>query len=154
MAIAAIAVAAWAIGCQAEKQRRKRLGAVASRLGFEFTPEYQPQLLGRLAHFDLFSQGYSKGAWNVMDGRAGDVRVQLFDHQYATDSDKPSHNFRHWAGSCVKRWLAYRRAAVLSSFFHEARQAFYDILTSHVLSWASARSSSPRHRSVTGFEEV
>ncbi len=94
LAIAVIAIAVWVVGYQAEKQRREQLGAVASRLGFEFWPESQPQLVERLAHFRLFSQGHSRKAWNVMNGRTGNVEVQLFDYKYVTGGGKSSHTWR------------------------------------------------------------
>jgi len=76
---------------QREKQRREDLRAVASRLGFEFWPESQPQFVGRLADLQLFSHGHSRKAWNVMNGRAGDVKVLLFDYKYVTGGGKSSH---------------------------------------------------------------
>jgi hypothetical protein len=48
----------------------------------------------RLAHFRLFSQGHSKKAWNVMNGRAGDVKVQIFDYTYSTGGGKSSHTWK------------------------------------------------------------
>ena len=80
---------------QREKQRREDLSAEASRLGFEFRPEFQPQLVDRLVHFGLFSRGHSRRAWNVMDGRAGDVKVLLFDYVYVTGSGKYRQAWMH-----------------------------------------------------------
>jgi len=90
LAIAGIAIAVWVISYQAEKERAEQLGAVASRLGFEFSPESQPQLVEHLAHFHLFSQGYAKKARNVMSGHAGDVKVLVFDYKYSTGGGKSS----------------------------------------------------------------
>ena len=92
--MAAVAIGVWFIAHQVEKERKEQLGAVASRLGFEFSPESQPQMAEHLAHFPLFSQGHSKKAWNVMNGRAGDVKVQIFDYTYTTGGGKSS---RTWA---------------------------------------------------------
>jgi len=92
--MAAVAIGVWFIAHQVEKERKEQLGAVASRLGFEFSPESQPQMAEHLAHFRLFSQGHSKKAWNVMNGRAGDVKVQIFDYTYTTGGGKSS---RTWA---------------------------------------------------------
>jgi hypothetical protein len=93
LAIAGIAIAVWVVGSQAEKQRREQLSTVASRLGFEFSPDRQPQLVQRLADLHLFSQGHSRKAWNVLSGRAGDVKVLLFDYSYVTGGGKSSHTW-------------------------------------------------------------
>lgn len=89
-AIVGIAIALWINSYWAEKERTRQLDSVASRLGFELWPESQPQLVEHLAFFHLFSQGHSKKAWNVMNGRAGNARVQLFDYKYVTGSGKSS----------------------------------------------------------------
>ncbi len=93
-ALVVIGVAMWVAAYQAEKRRKEQLGAVASRLGFEFWPESQPQLVEHLANFRLFSQGRSRKARNVMNGRAGDVEVQIFDYEYVTGGGKSSHSWR------------------------------------------------------------
>jgi hypothetical protein len=93
VAVGLVMIGVEVAGHRAEKQRTEQLRAVASRLGLEFSPESQPQLVERLAHFDLFSQGSSRGVWNVMDGRAGNVKVQLFDYQYVTGG-----------GRCFQTW--------------------------------------------------
>jgi len=54
--MAAVAIGVWFIAHQVEKERKEQLGAVASRLGFEFSPESQPQMAEHLAHFPLFSR--------------------------------------------------------------------------------------------------
>ena len=91
--MAAVAIGVWFIAHQVEKERKEQLGAVASRLGFEFSPESQPQMAEHLARFPLFSQGHSKKAWNVMNGRAGDVKVQIFDYTFTTGVGKSSRNW-------------------------------------------------------------
>jgi len=87
VAVGLVMIGAEIAGRLAERQRTEQLRAVASRLGLDFSPESQPQLVERLAHFQLFLQGHSGKAWNVMDGLAGTVKVQLFDHSYMIGSD-------------------------------------------------------------------
>ena len=94
LAIIAIIIAVGVASYQAEKRRKEQLSAVASRLGFEFWPESQPQLVESLTYFHLFSRGHSKKAWNVIDGRTGDVKVQLFDYKYVTGGGKSSQTWR------------------------------------------------------------
>jgi hypothetical protein len=75
---------AWILTRRSEKRRTEQLGAVASRLGFAFFPEPQPQLVDRLDHFHLFSQGHARKAWNLLSGNVGEVKVLLFDYRYRT----------------------------------------------------------------------
>jgi hypothetical protein len=74
-----------------EKQRREDLRSVAGKLGFSFSPEGDPHLLGGLGQFPLFSQGRSRKVRNVMRGEIQDIAVSLFDYQYTTGSGKHSH---------------------------------------------------------------
>jgi len=94
LAIAVVAIGVWFAAYQAEKLREEQLGAVASRLGFQFWPESQSRLVERLSIFQLFSQGHSRKAWNIMNGHAGDVKVQLFDYKYVTGGGKSSQTWK------------------------------------------------------------
>ena len=94
LAIAVVAIGVWFAAYQAEKLREEQLGAVASRLGFQFWPESQSRLVERLSIFQLFSQGHSRKAWNIMNGHAGDVKVQLFDYKYVTGGGKSSRTWK------------------------------------------------------------
>jgi hypothetical protein len=93
LATAAVVICLWVVTYRAEKQRREQLDAVASHLGFEFS-KAEPQLVQSLAHLRLFSQGHSRKAWNVMNGRAGEAKVLLFDYLYVTGGGKSSHTWR------------------------------------------------------------
>jgi hypothetical protein len=74
-----------------EKQRREDLRSVAGKLGFSFSPEGDPYLLGRLGQFHLFSQGRSRKVRNLMRGEIQEIAVSLFDYRYKTGSGKHSH---------------------------------------------------------------
>jgi hypothetical protein len=87
LAVGLVMIGVEVAGRLAERQRTEQLRVVAGRLGLEFSPESQPQLVERLAHFQPFLEGQSGKAWNVMHGLAGGVKVQLFDHKYTTGGD-------------------------------------------------------------------
>jgi len=60
----------------------------------------------------------------------------------------------HWAGGSVKRRPAVGGPSFFTVFLGGRAGFSMGILTSYMLSWACARSSSPRHKSVWECEEV
>ncbi len=86
-----------------EKKRREALQKTADELGFEFYPQGDVTLLGRLGRFYLFQQGHSKRLYNLLRGEANDLEVLVFDYTYVTGSGKSSHT---WSQTVVCFQLA------------------------------------------------
>lgn len=76
-----------------EKKRTEEMRVVAGRLGFRFSPEAHPGLVGRLDGFRLFSQGRARKICNVLWRQIDDIQVTLFDYRYTTSSGR--HNRSH-----------------------------------------------------------
>src|SRR5262249_59859928 len=57
-----------------------------SGLGFHFLPNGDGLTLEQLAHFQLFSQGTSRKIRNLMQGKAEQLEVKVFDYEYALGS--------------------------------------------------------------------
>lgn len=94
LAVLIIAITIGLVAHYREKQRTEELLATADSLGFSFSPEAEPSLLGTLSHFHLFSQGRGRKIKNVMRKRMAGVEVVLFDYQYTTGSGK--HSSTHY----------------------------------------------------------
>jgi len=62
--VAILAYFAW----KAERQRTLDLMAMAHQLGFQFDPGRDRSLDSRYAHFEVFRQGHSRSASNLMSG--------------------------------------------------------------------------------------
>ncbi len=73
--------------------RGEALQKAAAGMKFTFQPKADPRLVDRLEHFHLFSQGRRKKITNVLQGRAGDVDVSVFDYRYVTGGGQHS---RRW----------------------------------------------------------
>ena len=73
--IAAIGYFAW----KAERQRTLDLMALARQLGFRFDPSRDRSLDSRYAHFEVFRQGHSRCARNMMTGH-----LACGEHSYPT----------------------------------------------------------------------
>lgn len=94
LAVLIIAITIGLVGHYREKQRTEELLATADRMGFSFSPEAEPSLLGTLSHFHLFSQGRGRKIRNVMRKRLASVEVAIFDYQYTTGSGR--HSSTHY----------------------------------------------------------
>lgn len=91
IAVVAIAlIVAWHL----EKKRTEALQAVAASLKLAFSKKASDSFVPSLSQFHLFSQGRSKKASNVMNGRANEIDVSIFDYQYTTGGGKSSHTWR------------------------------------------------------------
>jgi hypothetical protein len=83
---------------QFEKQRAEALQAAANDMRFTFSRKAEPDLLDRLKHFHLFSQGHSKKIRYVLRGDAGDLAVSVFEYSYRTGGGQHSH---HWSQTVI-----------------------------------------------------
>ena len=81
----------------AAAKRRKALGEVARRLGFDFDPDAHDgdAIAGRYPNFDPFGRGRARRASNVLRGRRGDVEFELFDYRFTTGSGKNKRTHRY-----------------------------------------------------------
>jgi hypothetical protein len=81
----------------AATKRRKALGEVARRLGFDFDPAglAGDAIACRYESFDPFGRGRARRAANVMRGRRGDVEFELFDYRFTTGSGKHKKTHRY-----------------------------------------------------------
>ena len=84
---------AWVIQSVQRARRGEALQEAASGMKFTFQPKADPRLVGRLEHFHLFSQGRRQKITNVLQGRAGDIDVSVFDYRYVTGGGQ---NSRSW----------------------------------------------------------
>ena len=75
-------------------RRGEALQAAAAGMKFTFQPKADPRLVDRLEHFHLFSQGRRKRIVNVLQGRAGDIDVSVFDYRYVTGGGQHSRSWR------------------------------------------------------------
>ena len=73
--------------------RGEALQKAAAGMKFTFQPQADPRLVDRLEHFHLFSQGRRKKITNVLQGRAGEIDVSIFDYRYVTGGGQHS---RRW----------------------------------------------------------
>ena len=73
--------------------RGEALQSAASSMKFTFLPKADPRLVDRLEHFHLFSQGRRKKITNVLQGRAGDIDVAVFDYRYVTGGGQHSRSW-------------------------------------------------------------
>ncbi len=73
--------------------RGEALQSAASGMKFTFLPKADPRLVDRLEHFHLFSQGRRKKITNVLQGRAGDIDVSVFDYRYVTGGGQHSRSW-------------------------------------------------------------
>jgi hypothetical protein len=70
------------------RQRRDAAARLAAEWGFEFYPDDPYGMASRYAQFDLFENGHSQQASNVLCGRIDGREVILCDYQYTTGSGK------------------------------------------------------------------
>ena len=82
-------VVAWYLG----KKRTEELQAVAASLNLAFSKKADDSFVSSLSQFHLFSQGRYKKASNVMNGRANEIDVSIFDYQYTTGAGKYSNTW-------------------------------------------------------------
>ncbi len=78
---------------RAERRRLEAMQQAATALGMSFQAEGDLDQLRALGDLPLYGHGHSKKATNVLEGRAGDEQVRLFDYQYTTGGGKDSHTW-------------------------------------------------------------
>ncbi len=99
----ALAYFAW----KAEQRRREELHALARRLGFQFHPGRDRTHDERYAHFEVFRQGHSRSALNVMTGeiehRAARCPTLLGDFEYkiTTSNGKTTSTTTYRFSFCI-----------------------------------------------------
>lgn len=81
-------VAAIVLASRQEKQRTVDLQAIASDIGFAFSPQGDADLLQTLSVFHLFSQGHDKSLSSMLYKRTKNLDVAMFDYMYVTGSGK------------------------------------------------------------------
>ncbi len=79
-------------------RRGEALQTAGAGMKFRFQPMADAGLIDRLEHFHLFSQGRRKKILNVLQGRAGDIDVSVFDYRYVTGGGQQS---RHWRQTVI-----------------------------------------------------
>ncbi len=97
--VAVLGVLSW----QAEKRRREALREFAAQNGFEFRPDKDRALAGRLGFLDKLARGSNRYAFNVMRGRRRSFDFTLFDYHYETHSTdskgrRQTHHHYLWCG--------------------------------------------------------
>jgi hypothetical protein len=108
-----------------EKKRTKALQALAASLKFSFSKKASDSFLPSLSQFHLFSQGHSKKASNVMNGRANEIDVSIFDYRYTTGSGKNSHTWRQTIALFKSSTLHLPRFTLRpENLFHKIGSAF------------------------------
>jgi hypothetical protein len=80
----------WYFQFQLKQKRIANLRAVATQLGFEFSPDDRWNTFG--FPFALFGQGDGQGVENVMVGERNGVPVRLFDFWYYDETSDTNHN--------------------------------------------------------------
>ena len=74
-------------------RRGEALQTAGAGMKFTFQSMADAGLVDRLKHFHLFSHGRRKKIINVLQGRAGDIDVSVFDYRYVTGGGQQS---RRW----------------------------------------------------------
>jgi hypothetical protein len=74
-----------------ERQRTKKLEAIATELNLEFYESGNGQVLGLVHDFQLFSKGRNRRVKNLIQGQVEEAFVAIFDYCYRTGSGKNSH---------------------------------------------------------------
>ncbi len=70
------------------RKRREEMNRLAAELGFRYYPDDPWGLPTRYAGMDVFQQGHSRKASNILAGEMQGRSVLLFDYQYTTGSGK------------------------------------------------------------------
>lgn len=76
-----------------EKKRTEAFQAVASGLGFSFSPFGTTSLEKEVAGFELFKKGRSPKTKNVLSGLKDDTLLLTMDYQYTVGSGKNAHTY-------------------------------------------------------------
>jgi hypothetical protein len=96
LVLAVIGAAAY-FGWKAEKKRREALAALAARLGWRFSPDYDRDHDDEYAHFEIFRRGHSRAAFNTLtgvveiDGRAYPAKMGDFRYKVTRSTGKTTH---------------------------------------------------------------
>jgi hypothetical protein len=74
-------------------KRKKEWQLFASRHGLSFSRRDPFSTHKSLRHFDLFSHGHSRRAYNVCFGTIRGMNIRAFDYKYTVGSGKNSHTY-------------------------------------------------------------
>ena len=77
-----------------EEERVKEFAAVAKKLGLEFFPEGDPELLESLGEFSLFRLGYAHKLKPLIRGRTQNLDAAIFNYRYTTGGGDASSTFQ------------------------------------------------------------
>ncbi|HEV2883248.1 MAG TPA: hypothetical protein VGW36_00225 [Pyrinomonadaceae bacterium] len=77
-----------------EAERTAAMRSTATMLGWEFGEQAPWDWIPNLDKFSLFSEGHSKGIYNIMYGEMNGVKSAFFDYFYVTGHGK--HRTEHW----------------------------------------------------------
>jgi hypothetical protein len=93
--VGAFVILAIIVGMKIEAKRRGEWRQLALRHGISFSPRDPFALIKSFPHFDLFSSGHSRRAYNVCYGATCGLTIRAFDYSYKTGSGKneTTHNF-------------------------------------------------------------
>ena len=86
--IVILVIAGIAYAYYAAAQRRKELIAWAHSHGMSFNPSKDHGFDDRHSNFKCLRRGHSRYAYNIMEGRWGEMPIMAFDYHYATGSGK------------------------------------------------------------------
>lgn len=84
----------FAIAILSEIRRGKALRTLSAQLRMNYTKKPGAQLLGKHAFFNLFNQGRSRVAVNLMERSDGGLQIAFFEYRYVTGSGKHSSTHR------------------------------------------------------------
>lgn len=86
-----LAIVGVALSIYFERQRTKKLEAIAADLNLEFYKNGNGQVMGLVHDFQLFSRGRNRRVRNLIQGQVEEAFVAVFDYLYTTGSGKNSH---------------------------------------------------------------
>lgn len=86
-----VAIVLWCL--HIEKKRTEGMREFADALSLEFFDTTHPELLSRVARFQLFNTGRGRTMKNVILGNTEAVSLAVFDYQYTTGGGKNSHTY-------------------------------------------------------------
>ncbi|MCX5673692.1 MAG: hypothetical protein NTX87_01675 [Planctomycetota bacterium] len=122
--VAAGIVALIIYGIMKARERREAMARMAAQWGLQYYPDDPFDIPSRYAQFDLFDEGHSRSASNVMAGRIDGRDAILCDYQYTTGSGKnqSTHSFQ----------AAILTLPILAARLHVRQESVFDKIASWV----------------------